>query len=144
MRGSRAFLLTRGRRCGLKREDPVRASLGQWSHLDDAAVSETRAFLGDSNGFGFVRHPKKEITTDRFLRLRERTVNHDVTTFAGNKLAHVTQWMTAFALAGLNESLEPSHPFGRNFLNFCVGELFKPGIPSEEQQVIVLMLRVHG
>jgi hypothetical protein len=29
-------------------------------------------------------------------------------------------------------------------LNFCVGELFEPGIPSEEQQVIVLMLRVHG
>jgi hypothetical protein len=141
---SRTLLLTRGRRCGLKRQDPVRASLGQWSYLDDATVSETGAFLGDSNGFCFVRHLKVEISTDRFLRLRERAVDHDVATLAGNKLAHVAQWMTALALALLNESLEPSHPFGRDFLKLCVGELFEPGIPSEEQQVIVLMLRVHG
>ena len=140
----RAPFYLQARRYGLKRDHPVRASLGQWSHLDDATVSETGAFLGDSNGFGFVRHPKMEITTDRFLRLRERTVDHDVTTRAGNKLTHVAQRMTAFALALLNEPLEPSHPFGRDFLNLCVGELFEPGIPAEEQQVIVLMLRVHG
>ena len=132
------------RRYGLKCDHPVRASLGQWSHLDDATVFETGALLGDSNRFGFVRHPKMEITTDRFLRLGERTVDHDVTTLAGNKLTRVAQWMTAFALALLNESLEPSHPFGRDFLNLCVGELFEPGIPAEEQQVVVVMLRVHG
>jgi hypothetical protein len=132
------------RRCSLKGHHPIRASLSQWSHFDDAAVPETGALLGDSNGFGFVRHPKMKITTDRFFRLSERTVDHDVTTLAGNKLTRVAQWMTALALVLLNEPFEPSHPFGRDFLNLCVGELFEPGIPAEEQQVIFLMLRVHG
>jgi hypothetical protein len=119
------------RRCNFKGAHSVRASLGQWSHLDDAAVFETGALLGDGDGFGFIRHLKMEITANRFLRLRKRTVDHDVTTLAGNKLAHVLQWMTAFALALLNETLKPNHPCGRDFLNLCIGELFEPGIPAE-------------
>ena len=105
---------------------------------------KTGALLGDSNGFVLIRHLKMEISTDRFLRFSERTVDHDVTTLAGDQLAHIAQGMTALALAFLNKALKPIHPFGRDFLNLCVGELFQPGIPAEEQQVVLLMLRVHG
>ena len=141
---SRVFLGTNARRGGLKRKHPVRTALGQWSHFDDAAVSQTRTLLGYSNSLGFVRYLKVEITADRFLRLCKGTVDHDVTTLAGNKLAHLAQWVTAFALALLNKRLEPSHPCGRDFLNLGVGELFEPGISAEEQQVVLLRLRVHG
>jgi len=51
--------------------------------------------LCDGDGFGFVRDLKMEITPNRFLRLGERTVGHNATLLAGNKLA---LGLTAFAL----------------------------------------------
>jgi hypothetical protein len=71
--------------------------------------------LRDGDGFRFVRDLEMEIASNGLLRLSERTIGHDATLPAGDKLALVLQWMTV-CTSFLCESLEPSGPVGHDLL----------------------------
>src|SRR6202040_3187707 len=109
-----------------------RTFLGDRTDFDNRAVLKTRALFRDLDRFVLVGDREIEITADRFLRFRKRTVS-DSALFSRNNFAFVFQRMTAYALSLFFQPLEPSHPVRHHFLKLSRRESSVPDIAAKKQ-----------